>query len=127
MAIVLASVAYWAPVSFILIGDDAQPHEVKFRARFKRIKRSEREEIERLLKERELDDKAFLDRLLVDWDLEDVRGEKVPYTEATRAELVEDWDGLEIALVQSFFEAGRKVRDAGEQAKNSAAPSAPTT
>lgn len=127
MAIVLASVAYWAPVSFILIGDDAQPYEVKFRARFKRLKRSERQEIEGQLAKKELDDKGFLDRVLVDWELKDLRGANVPYTEVTREELTEEWDGFEIALVQAFFDAGRKVREASEQAKNSAAPSAPTT
>ena len=44
-----------------------------------------------------------------------------------RAELVEDWDGFEAALVEAYFENGRKAREAAEVAKNSEPPSATTT
>lgn len=41
-AVVLASVAFWAPFTYTIVGDDAQPETVKGRARFKRLKNSER-------------------------------------------------------------------------------------
>ncbi|WOI46969.1 hypothetical protein [Acidovorax sp. BLS4] len=126
MTIVLASAAYWAPARYTLVGDDAKPCHVDFRVRFKRLKRSERQALEDQLTKKEIDDKVFLDRVLTDWELKDVRGQAVPYTEATRADLVEDWDGFEVALVQAFFDAGRKSREAAEIEKNSAAPSATT-
>jgi len=126
MTVVLASAAYWAPARYTLVGDDAKPVNVDFRVRFKRLKRSERQDLETQLAQKEIDDKAFLDRVLVDWELKDVRGQVVPYTEAMRAELVEDWDGFEVAMVHAFFDAGRKSREASEIEKNSAAPSATT-
>ena len=42
MAVILASVAFWAPVTFARVGDDGTPEAVKFRARFKRLKKSDR-------------------------------------------------------------------------------------
>lgn len=42
MTVILSSVAFWAPVTFIRVGDDLQPEKVTFRARFKRLKKSER-------------------------------------------------------------------------------------
>lgn len=41
-AVVLASVAFWAPFSYTIVGDDAKPETIKGRARFKRLKTSER-------------------------------------------------------------------------------------
>lgn len=42
MTVILASVAFWIPVTFALVGDDGKPEVLKFRARFKRLKKSER-------------------------------------------------------------------------------------
>ena len=42
MAVVLASVAFWAPVVFSLAGDDGVVEQVKFRARYKRLSKTER-------------------------------------------------------------------------------------
>lgn len=47
MTVVLASVAFWFPFTYRLIGDDGKPEEVKGRARFKRLKKSERQALDR--------------------------------------------------------------------------------
>lgn len=47
MAVILASCAFWAPVKFIVAGDDGKPEIFKFRARYKRLTRTERKELER--------------------------------------------------------------------------------
>lgn len=127
MSVVLASVAFWAGAQLILVGDLGKPEIVNFKARFKRLKTSERKQLEADLDDKKITDKEFLDRLLVDWDLKDKAGEPVLYTEKQREELVEDWDGFEAALVQAYFENGRKAREAAEVAKNSGLPSATTT
>lgn len=127
MSVVLASVAFWAGAQLILVGDLGKPEIVDFKARFKRLKTSERKQLEADLADKKITDKEFLDRLLVDWDLKDKAGEPVLYTEKQREELVEDWDGFEAALVQAYFENGRKAREAAEVAKNSELPSATTT
>lgn len=46
MTVILASVAFWAPVTFARVGDDGQPEVLKFRARYKRLKKSERVALE---------------------------------------------------------------------------------
>lgn len=127
MSVVLASVAFWAAGQLILVGDLGKPEIVDFKARFKRLKTSERKQLEADLADKKITDKEFLDRLLVDWDLKDKSGNAVIYSEKQREELVEDWDGFEAALVQAYFENGRKAREAAEVAKNSELPSATTT
>jgi len=127
MSVVLASVAFWAGAQLILVGDLGKPEIVDFKARFKRLKTSERKQLESDLADKKITDKEFLDRLLVDWDLKDKSGNAVIYSEKQREELVEDWDGFEAALVQAYFDNGRKAREAAEVAKNSELPSATTT
>ena len=127
MSVVLASVAFWASAQLILVGDLGKPEIVDFKARFKRLKTSERKQLEADLADKKITDKEFLDRLLVDWDLKDKTGTAVIYSEKQREELVEDWDGFEAALVQAYFDNGRKAREAAEVAKNSELPSATTT
>ena len=127
MSVVLASVAFWASAQLILVGDLGKPEVVDFKARFKRLKTSERKQLEADLADKKITDKEFLDRLLVDWDLKDKSGTAVIYSEKQREELVEDWDGFEAALVQAYFDNGRKAREAAEVAKNSELPSATTT
>lgn len=127
MSVVLASVAFWAGAQLILVGDLGKPEVVDFKARFKRLKTSERKQLEADLADKKITDKEFLDRLLVDWDLKDKSGNAVIYSEKQREELVEDWDGFEAALVQAYFDNGRKAREAAEVAKNSELPSATTT
>lgn len=49
MTVILASVAYWAPVEFARQGDDLQPEKITFRARYKRLKKSDRIALEHRL------------------------------------------------------------------------------
>lgn len=46
MAVVLASIAFWAPVTLVYPGDEGEPAELKFRARYRRLPRSEREALD---------------------------------------------------------------------------------
>ena len=124
MAVVLASIAYWAVVEFTLVGDKGTPETIVFDARYKRLKTSERKKLDEDLKSPGIPDKEFLDRVLVDWNLKYNTGAPVIYTEATRAEAVEEWDGLESALVTAFFVNARKSHEAAAAAKNSEALSA---
>lgn len=124
MTVVLASIAYWAPVTLNLVGDDGKPEVVPFRARFKRLKTSERKQLDQELMGKTLTDEQFLDKLLLDWDIKDKTGTPVIYSKQVRAELVEDWDGLETALVTAWFTNARKSNETAAVAKNSEAPSA---
>ena len=58
MAVVLASAAFWAPVSYKLVGDDGEPSIVSFRARYKRLKTTERKELDRRLAAGRMDERA---------------------------------------------------------------------
>ena len=127
MAVVLASVAYWAPVIFNLVGDDGKPEVIRFRARFKRLKTSQRKQLDQDMADKSITDEEFLNRVLVDWDLKDKTGASVIYSPATRAEQVEDWDGLEGALVTAWFTNAQECTKAATAAKNSGAPSATTS
>ena len=65
-AVVLASVAFWAPFNFTVVGDDAKPETIKGRARFKRLKTSERRKLDARLSANGLDvgiRKSYRDRL----------------------------------------------------------------
>ena len=42
MTVILPSVGFWTAATFTRVGDDGKPEVLKFRARFKRIKKSER-------------------------------------------------------------------------------------
>lgn len=46
MAVILASCAFWAPVKFVIPGDDAKPEIINFKARFKRLSRKDRKKLE---------------------------------------------------------------------------------
>lgn len=50
MTVVLASVAFWAPVTYRLIGDDGQPELIQCRARYQRLKTSERKALDRRIR-----------------------------------------------------------------------------
>lgn len=49
MAVVFASVAFWTPVIYARIGDNHEPEVIKFKARFRRLKKSERIALDRRL------------------------------------------------------------------------------
>jgi hypothetical protein len=156
MTVVLASVAFWAPVTFSLPGDDGQLEVIKGRARYKRLKTSERKALDRRIRaarrtpdirkameqrlaesadhyteaERKeiradldaepITDTEFLAEVLVDWDFRDKVGTPIPpYSPAQRAELCEDWDGFEAALVRGHMDAQEKAANHKELEKNS--------
>lgn len=147
MSVVIASCAYWAPARFVLVGDDAKPEVVEFRCRFKRLKRTEARKLnERLaatgsiarheigqitlsaddlakFKALAITDKEVLDTLLVDWELKTKMGDLVSYSEQARADMVEEWDGFEQAMVMAYFNANTEAAKAEAAAKNSEAPS----
>ncbi|MDF1486698.1 hypothetical protein PY257_16210 [Ramlibacter sp. H39-3-26] len=159
MAVVLASVAFWAPVTYRLIGDDGKPEVIEGRARYKRLKTSERKALDRSIRANNLmpdvraairkrldaddcnftakeraevqadlaaepiTDEQFLQAVLVDWDFKDKTGAAIAYTPAAKAELCEDWDGFEAALVRGYTDAQEAVLKPQETEKNSVAPS----
>ncbi|WP_324622726.1 phage tail assembly chaperone [Delftia lacustris] len=163
MAVILASCAFWAPVKFVIPGDDAKPEIINFKARFKRLSRKERKALERRVgansltaevrkiiserlgnpehkhtaKDREeiqlrveadpIDDDEFLREVLVDWDLKDKQGKVVVFSLAALEELADEWDGIEPALVNAYFDARRAATSPEAVQKNSDEPSATTT
>lgn len=163
MAVILASCAFWAPVKFVIPGDDAKPEIINFKARFKRLSRKDRKKLEQralansmtpevrkiiserlsnpehkhTAKDREeiqsridaepIDDEEFLKEVLVDWELTDKQGKPVLFSLATLAELADEWDGIEPALVNAYFDARRAATSPEAVQKNSDEPSATTT
>lgn len=157
--VVLASVAFWAPVNYTIVGDDGKPETIKARARFKRLKTSERlqmdarfasnrmdaeirkglrarledpetkisrkvrAQLEANLAAEPIDDAEFLREMLVDLELKDKRGETIPYSLANVEAVCEEWDGLEAALVSSYFAARRDALEPKAVEKNSEQPS----
>ena len=105
MAIKFAISAFvWAPVVLVLAGDMGQSVEVTFKAKFRRMKASERQVLLKELQDKTITDKALLDRVLVDWaDLTDADGNAVPFTPDARQEATEEMAGLEAELVVSYF------------------------
>ncbi|MBS0507595.1 MAG: hypothetical protein JSR53_09475 [Proteobacteria bacterium] len=50
MTVVLASVAFWASITYRLIGDDGKPEVIQGRARYRRLKTSERKALDRRIR-----------------------------------------------------------------------------
>lgn len=147
MSVVLASCAFWAAASYVLVGDDAKPEVVKFRCRFKRLTRTAMRELNARIaatgdiaraergqitltpqalddcKKLAITDKEVLDTLLIDWDLKTKTGEALVYSEQVRAEVVEEWDGIEQAMVSAYFNAIAETAKAATAEKNSEVPS----
>lgn len=161
MTVVLSKVAFWAPVTFTRVGDDGKPETLKFRARYKHLKKSvrldldrrlqayhlnaavrkdleqrkedpttaefQRKEIGLMLEAKPITDAEFLNEVLCDWELTDSDGQFIPYTEAARAELEEDLDGLEVALFRAYQKARKESAAPAAVEKNSEQPSATTS
>ena len=161
MSVILASVAFWSPVTFARVGDDGKPEVLKFRTRFKRLRKSERialnhrvaamaitpevrESIQKLidapgtdehqrkfwkdrLAAKPMTDAELLNDIAVDWDLRNLKGEFVAYTPAIRAELEEELDGVEGAMVKAYFDATNAPVTAEDVEKSSEAQSATTS
>jgi len=159
MSVILAALAFWAPVTYRLVGNDGQPETVQGRARYRRLKTSERRALDRRIRasrltpdvragirkqladeparysareraeiEADLDadpitDAEFLAATLTDWDLRDTAGQPIQYSPDMLAQVCEEWDGLEAALVRGYTDAQQAALDAQAIEKNSAAPS----
>jgi len=127
MTVVIAPPAFWVNGELHLHGDNGKPYVVKFRARFNRMKKTERIDFMKRLAAREVTDAEVVKSRLCDWEILNMQGERVPYTEATRDELIEEYDGLEQALAHAFFVGIGLAAPAGAAEKNSEAPSATTS
>lgn len=104
MTVVLASVAFWAPFTLALPGDDGKPELVEGRARFKRLKTSESRALSRRMRannlvpevreaiQARLDDPKANFRAKERQDIEaDLAAEPISDAEFLRDMLV-DWD-----------------------------------
>ncbi len=67
-----------------------------------------------------------MNELLLDWDLKNPKGEPVHYSQAVRMECEEELDGLDVALINAYFEAKRAALSPEAIAKNSDAQPATT-
>ena len=94
----------WAPVVHGLPGDLGEVIEIKFKAKFKRLKTAAQKELHKKLAERALTDAQVLEMVLEDWDLKDSQGASIAFTPDSLVETVEDLPGVEQALVRCFFE-----------------------
>lgn len=87
-----------------------------------RVRDASDEQLKNVLTEFRITDEEILNRVLKNWEIRDVDSALVPYTEAMRDQLCEDWDGLLEAFIHAYYDA-IKGQDAE---KNSATPSATT-
>lgn len=87
----------------------------------------QRKEIRLMLDAKQITDAEFLNEVLCDWELTDSDGKFIPYTEAARAELEEELDGLEIALFRAYQKARQNAAAPAAVEKNSEQPSATTS
>lgn len=141
--------AYWADGFFVIPDQPGRPIVIDFRLRFKRLKKSEADELDRRIRinsERhqaqlraivagepvpemvpEITDKEVLDAVLVDWEgfnAED--GTAAMYTVAARAQLCDDYPGMEAAMVRAWLESRHPAQQREAAIKNSEVPSGTT-
>lgn len=134
MAITLAPPTFLAPGTLTVPGEDGKPLEIKFAGRFRRLPKTERQDVDKRLSKRAFEqtpeerrtpfmqeqlagplkdvepfgnDADFLDLLLKGWELKDLAGQPVEFTPENRAEVFEGLDGLEAAFVAAYFTAIR--------------------
>ncbi len=111
----------WAHVVVGLPSDLGEVIEVKFKAKFKRLKTDAQKELHKKLAERALTDPQVLEMVLEDWDLKDHEGASIAFTPDNLKDTVEELPGVEQALVRSFFEYCL-VPHKDAQVKNSLVP-----
>lgn len=150
MSVVIARApAFWAPGHFILPDQPGKPLVFKFKLRFRRLKDKERKDLDRRIQATRdsvnaavraamagmprpdvtpaITDKEVLDVVLVDWDgFPNDDGSIAIYTEAARAQVVEDYPGIESAMVLAYLESRDPSQDLKEVEKNSEALPATT-
>lgn len=120
--IALAAATFLAPATLYVNAEDGTPAAQAFKVRFRRLKKSEYQDIERQvaggLKIPEL-----LDQVVVGWEgLTDDAGQPVPYSTAERQAAEEEYPGLEFAMAKAWWDGGY-ISQQQAAAKNSAAPS----
>ena len=105
MTVVLASVAFWAPVTNRLLGDDGQPETVQGRARYKRLKTSERRALDRRLRANRLtpDLRVVIRKQLDDQDSVFTARERTEIEADLAAEPISDEQFLAATLVDWDF------------------------
>lgn len=145
MAVILTKTpAYWAEGFFVLPDQPGRPIVIDFRLRFKRLKKAEVVELDRRIRintERhqaqlraivagepapevvpEITDAELLDQVLADWEgftTED--GTAAMYSPALRAQLCDDYPGIEAAMVRSWLESRQPAQQREAAVKNSEA------
>ena len=150
MAVILTkNPAYWAEGFFVLPDQPGRPIVIDFRLRFKRLKKADVEALDqriRINNQRhqawlravvageapamptlDITDREVLDTVLVDWEgfsAED--GTAAMYTEAARAQLCDDYPGIEAAMVRAWLESRHPAQEREAAAKNSEALPATT-
>lgn len=152
MTVQLAAPTFLHPVIYDIPGDHGERLEIKFHARFRRLKKSQREllakrlhrswlagqlrnttspEIRALLEQhvaelgediQVITDLQICQLVLDGWQLHGLDGQPVPFDDASLEALAEDWEGIEGAIAKAYVEA--TAPRAAE--KNSGKPS-PTT
>lgn len=151
MSVVLTKTpAYWADAFFVLPDQPGRPMVIEFRLRFKRLRKTESEELNRRIRinsdrhqaqlramidgkpvpelQIEVTDAQVLDAVLVDWEgftAED--GTAAMYTVAARNQLCEDYPGIEAAMVRAWLESRHPDQQRAATEKNSEPPAATTT
>lgn len=150
MAVILTrNPAYWAEGFYVIPDEPGKPVVVDFRLRFRHLKGAERKELDRRIeinaqryRERlqalaagkaapdfvpEILDKEVLDLVLLDWSgFRDEEGRAAMYTPAARAQLVEDFPGIEGAFVAAYMQSRDPEQKRDAAAKNSEVPSGTT-
>lgn len=150
MAVILTrNPAYWADGFYVIPDQPGKPIVIDFQLRFKHLRKPERKELDQRLEvnarryrerlqaisERKPDpgftpeilDKEVLDLVLVDWSgFQDEGGSPAIYTPAARAQLVDDFPGIEAAFVAAYLQSRDPDQKREAAAKNSEAPSSTT-
>lgn len=137
MAIKLAPAVFLSVAKITILDEAGEPITIACKGRFKRLPKSQREELDKRVNKRVwgalaedrqspfmkeqlagplkrikpiAGDSDLLDQVLVGWHLKDLDGNDIEYSEATRAECFDQLDGLEAALVNAYY-AGRGLQD----------------
>lgn len=147
--VVTSRPAFWAEGHLVLPDEPGKPLVFNFLVRFKRLKTTEQRELDKLIAENrrlvrehvqavvngqnvpefvsKITDKELLDKVLCDWKgFKDAGGAVVIYTEAARAQVVEDYPGMEAAMARAYLDSRDPSQDIKALEKNSEALSVTT-
>lgn len=97
--------SFWYPVAVELIDGDGKRVQSRFDARFKRYSRTQFQALVQRLQSGEQTDLALAEDVLIGWrGVQDVDGQEVAFSAATRDALLDIWPVLP-AVVGAFIEA----------------------